>query len=47
MAKIILPGQSLYIGGYVLTYGLGKAQIENPGQKKKAGMFGGLFGKKK
>ena len=44
MTKIILPGQSLYIGGYVLTYGLGSAPIAG---KKKRGMFGGLFGKKK
>jgi len=44
MTKIILPGQSLYIGGYVLTYNLGQA----PEKKKKGGgLFGGMFGKKK
>ena len=44
MSKIILPGQALYIGGYVLTYQLGQA----PEKKKKGGgMFGGMFGGKK
>ena len=43
--KIIMPGQSIFIGSYVLTYHLGVAQ--NTGKKKGAGMMGGLFGKKK
>ncbi len=42
MAKIILPGQSLYIGGYVLTYSLGHVA-----PKKKSGGLFGMFGKKK
>ncbi len=46
MAKIILPGQSLYIGGYVLTYSLGSAPTASP-KKKSGGMFGGMFSKKK
>ena len=41
MSKIILPGQSLFIGGYVLTYQLGEVAA------KKKGFLGGLFGKKK
>lgn len=47
MAKIILPGQSLFIGGFILTYQLGVA----PPSKKKssgvAGMVSGIFSKKK
>jgi len=45
MAKIILPGQSLYIGGYVITYGLGAAPPANG--KKKSGGIMGMFSKKK
>ena len=45
MAKIIVPGQSLFIGGYVLTYSLGKAP-DASGKKKKGGMFS-MFSKKK
>ena len=44
MQKIILPGQSLFIGGYVLTYGIGEAPVAG---KKKGGMLGSFFGKKK
>ena len=43
MAKIILPGQSIFVGGYVLTYQLGKAP---DAKKKKGGMFS-MFSKKK
>jgi len=45
MAKIILPGQSLFIGGYVLTYQLGEAPKASP-KKKGGGMFS-MFSKKK
>ena len=44
MSKIILPGQALYIGGYVLTYQLGQAPAK---KKKSGGIFGSMFGKKK
>jgi len=46
MAKVILPGQSLYIGGYVLTYSLGQAPAAT-GKKKGGGIMSGLFGGKK
>lgn len=42
--QVILPGQSLFIGGYVLTYGLGSAPKAS---KSKGGMLSGLFGRKK
>jgi hypothetical protein len=42
MSKVILPGQSLHIGGYVLTYQLGEAP-----KSKKKGFLGGLFGGRK
>lgn len=45
MTKIILPGQAIFIGGYILTYQLGNAPVAKG--KKKGGMFSGLFSKKK
>ena len=44
MTKIILPGQTIFIGGYVLTFQLGDAPAAG---KKKGGMLSGLFGGKK
>jgi len=44
MTKIILPGQALFIGGYVLKYELGEAP--KAGGKKKGGMFS-MFSRKK
>jgi hypothetical protein len=43
MAKIILPGQSLHIGGFALTYQIGEAPSS---KKRSSGFFGKLFGKK-
>ena len=45
MTKVILPGQSLYIGSYVLTYGLGEAP--SAANKKGGGMFSKMFGGRK
>ena len=42
MAKILLPGQSIYIGGIVLTYTLGAAPL-----KKSKSAIGSLLSRKK